>query len=182
MNPEALIVAELWADSSSWLLGDQFDTVMNYPLRAAVKGFLCEDLGSRQFFSALAMLRAGYRRAPWSILWNLIGSHDTPRFLTLADGGKPRLRMAALIQMTLPGAPFIYYGDELAMEGGRDPDCRRGMAWDAGDLAMSEYFRALIAARKKHAVLRYGQIAEISAPKGVLVYRLLYGDHCQYTV
>ena len=176
VNPESLIVAELWGDASSWLLGDQFDTVMNYPLRAAVKGFLCEGLSARDFFDPLAMLRTGYRRAPWSILWNLVGSHDTPRILTLAKGDRPRARIAALIQMTLPGAPFIYYGDELAMEGGRDPDCRRGMAWESGDFAMRTYFKALIAARKKHAVLRYGQIAEISAPKGVLAYRLLYGD------
>lgn len=174
-NPEALIVAELWGDASSWLLGDQFDTVMNYPLRAAVKEFLCDGLSSRDFFHPLAMLRTGYRRAPWSILWNLVGSHDTPRILTLAGGDRSRSRMAALIQMTLPGAPFIYYGDELAMEGGRDPDCRRGMAWESGDRSMHEYVKAVIAARKDNPVLRCGEPEAIPSPDGVLAYMLRRG-------
>jgi glycosidase len=174
INPEILITGELWGDASSWLQGDQFDTVMNYPLRAAITGFLCEGKSPQSFFSTLAILRAGYIAAPWSILWNLIGSHDTPRFLTKAGGDKARLRMAVLIQMTLPGAPFIYYGDELAMEGGADPDCRRGMAWERGDYGMYGYYKALIAARKKYPVLRFGDLVRRESGDNMLVYSL---DH-----
>jgi len=99
--------------------------------------------------------------------YNLIGSHDTPRARTVLAGDAAALRVATLLLLTLPGAPSIYYGDELAMEGGPDPDCRRGypVAPDEEALAMRGFVRAAIRARREHVALRRGNVA-IAAAEG----------------
>jgi glycosidase len=96
-----------------------------------------------------------------SAQYNLIGSHDTPRARTVLAGDTPALRVATLLLLTLPGAPSIYYGDELAMEGGPDPDCRRGYPTAPGDeaRAMRGFVRATIRARRDHVALRRGTVA-----------------------
>jgi glycosidase len=97
--------------------------------------------------------------------YNLIGSHDTPRARTVLAGDAAALRLATLLQLTLPGAPSIYYGDELAMEGGPDPDCRRGypVQPDAEGLATRAFVRAAIRARREHVALRRGTVAVVAA-------------------
>lgn len=175
INPELLIVGELWGDARAWLHGDQYDTVMNYPFMNMLRGLFAGG-GAELFFRSLGEVRARYRHAPWSVLWNIIGSHDTPRFRTTAGGSTDALRIAALLQMTTPGAPFIYYGDELAMEGGHDPECRLGMAWERGDEDTYCYYRAVIAARHRYACLRRGEMERIAAPEHIIAYRMVLAD------
>jgi glycosidase len=103
--------------------------------------------------------------ATTAVQYNLIGSHDSPRARTCLAGDVAALRLATLIQMVLPGAPAIYYGDELAMEGGPDPDCRRGYppVPDEDGLAMRAFVRAAVQARREHVALRRGTIAVAAA-------------------
>ena len=85
---------------------------------------------------------------------NLLDSHDTARFISIAKGDTAALRMATLFQMTYPGAPSVYYGDEIGMLGGKDPDCRRAFPWETPgkwDNALLQYFKDCIALRKKYA-------------------------------
>jgi glycosidase len=127
-NPNTYMVAENWKDASSMVQGDQFDGAMNYNYFTfpAIEFFGQKNITADQF---AARLKNGYSREARHGMFNILDSHDTPRFITQAGGDWYRQRPAAIFQMTYIGAPVVYYGDELAMEGGKDPDSRRSMEW-----------------------------------------------------
>ena len=158
-NPDAYIVGEIWDDATPWLHGDQFDAVMNYRFRGACVGFLAlQNLKASQFDSILQVQRREYPDEVNSVLQNLIGSHDTERFLTLCAGDVGALKLAVLMQMTYVGAPMVYYGDEIGMEGGKDPDCRHTMEWDSTkwNTGLWRWYQQLIGIRNAHPVFRHG--------------------------
>jgi cyclomaltodextrinase / maltogenic alpha-amylase / neopullulanase len=142
INPEAYFVGEVAYNAVRWLEGDQFDGVMNYPLRAALLRFIAEPSGNPGAPKAGERLDAGglvaelARIRSWHPGWattaalNAISTHDVPRFLTACNGEADRWRLGMAALMTLEGIPLIYYGDEVGLEGGYDPDCRRPMPWD----------------------------------------------------
>jgi neopullulanase len=103
---------------------------------------------------------------------NLIGGHDTARFLTVADGDVSALRLATFLQMTLPGAPCIYYGDEVGLTGEDDPDCRRGFPWaeERWDQGLWEFFRRAVALRRQQPLLRRGAFLPLAADGGALAF------------
>ena len=159
-NPDALLVAECWDDSRQWVtIGDMFDGTMNYLLSRAVWDLFSDKRASslREFDGRVNRIMAMYPHAVQEVLWNFLGSHDTMRMLTRAGGSQASMRAAAFFMMTYPGVPIIYYGDELGMEGGGDPDCRKSMPWDQIDRSdMFAYYRKLTALRHDAAALRYG--------------------------
>lgn len=163
-NPDAYIVGEIWDDATPWLKGDQFDAVMNYRFQGGCVGFVAlENITAFQFDSILQVQRSQYPGEVNSVLQNLIGSHDTERFLTLSKGDVSKLKLTAIIQMTYLGAPMIYYGDEIGMEGGKDPDCRRTMIWDTTkwNTDVFRWYQKLIAIRSAHPVFRRGTFETI---------------------
>ena len=159
--PQALIVGEVWHHAPDFLQGDEWDSVMNYPFYRAVLDFAVEGVSTAsEFLGALGFQRGNTHTAAFPLLWNLMGSHDTPRLLHLCDGDRARHHLAAAIQLLSPGMPMIYYGDEVGLTGGKDPDCRRGMLWDRKrwDMATWEHYRALLRLRKEHPALTEGQV------------------------
>jgi len=129
-NPNLWIVGEIWGDGNPWLKGDQFDSVMNYQFRNAVMNFVAKGTWSAtQFADDLMRVKESYPPQISRNMMNLIGSHDTPRFLNECGLDADLALMGAALQFTWVGAPSIYYGDELGMEGGADPMNRKGMAW-----------------------------------------------------
>lgn len=161
INPDAYILGEIWHDAIMWLQGDQFDAVMNYPFTAAVLDFAVHGrLDARGFADRLSRFIASLPTRVHRHAFNLLDSHDTPRLLTLCEGNKARMKLASAIQFTFPGAPCIYYGDEIGMEGGQDPDCRRCMEWDPAkqDRDLFAHYQSLIALRKRHPVLGTGDV------------------------
>jgi glycosidase len=112
----------------------------------------------------------------YKTLWNLIDSHDTPRFLYKAGEDKEKLKLAAFLQFTMPGAPMIFYGDEVGMTGEDDPDCRRGMLWDEEkqDKVMFEYYQRLIVLRKEYDALSIGEYITIYTDENLYGYRRKY--------
>ena len=172
------------------LRGDRLDTTMNYRLRDAVLGFLApgpfdpkgfadsgNTISSSQFAARLASMQEDYAPAAYSTAMNLLDSHDTARLLwtmtpgadTRADkeqnaanlaAGKQRLRLASLIQFALPGAPTVYYGDEVGLTGGDDPDNRRTYPWaDLGgspDSGQLDWYKSLSALRRSVPALTAG--------------------------
>jgi neopullulanase len=175
VNRDAFLVGEIWTVAPEWVRGDRFDALMNYPLLEAILGFVggpsldlalvashpelsmhVRPSAAAGFASALGAQMAAYERATVAAQLNLLSSHDMPRFRTLVSGDLAAVRLAVLLQMTLPGAPCVYYGDEIGMEGGNDPDCRR--AFPTGEVARDEALRAtfrdLIALRRAHPALR----------------------------
>ncbi len=170
-DPDAITVAETWFDSSKYFLGDMFDSTMNYVFRNAVLDYAAGGK-AQDLVNQLEHLREAYPPPAFLALMNLVSSHDqaralhvlgwkddvtNPAVITLA---KQRLRLATFMQMTLPGAPAIYYGDEVGVTGGEDPYNRATYPWaDRGgkpDTALLAEFQKLTQLRRDHAVLRQG--------------------------
>jgi len=189
INPAAYIVGEVWEDSRHWLQGDQFDAVMNYLFAERVIAYtigahldkpLVRDQGwnpgqpldGNGFAQAIQYLLDLYPREVTEVQLNLLDSHDTARFLSMAHGDVSALRLATLFQMCYPGAPSIYYGDEIGMEGRRDPDCRRTFPWDesAWNSDLRAYFKQAIALRHAHPALRTGSYTSLYASDGVYAF------------
>ncbi|WP_308636752.1 glycoside hydrolase family 13 protein [Paenibacillus silvisoli] len=182
VNPDAYILGEIWHDSMMWLEGDQFDAVMNYPFTNAVLDYAAYGkLDGRSFANAIGTQLANYPQQATEVAFNLLDSHDTPRLLTICGGEERRMKLAALFQMTYPGTPCIYYGDEIGMAGAGDPDCRQCMVWDEeqqnGDLL--KFYQTLIALRKQHASLRSMDITFLHAEEkdAAVVYERRSGDN-----
>ncbi len=180
INPEAYIVGEIWRDAVPWLQGNHFDAVMNYGFNRACTGFFGGEALDRKFRpGGFKLRRLDARRFgreidrllnlyDWEVTlvqYNLLSSHDEPRFLTVVGNDKRRLRLATLFQMTFPGAPSIYYGDEIGMTGGPDPDCRRAFPWSETlwDHDLREDFKRFIALRRAHPALRRGDFITLYA-------------------
>ncbi|MBW7476806.1 alpha-glycosidase [Paenibacillus oenotherae] len=158
-NPEAYILGEVWHDSLMWLQGDQFDGVMNYPLtNAALDFFVFGHSDARKFADTVSGLLAWYPKQANEACFNLLGSHDTVRLLTLCKNDKRMMKLAVLFQFTIAGAPCIYYGDEIGLDGEFDPDNRKCMEWDTSkqDRELFAFHQHVIALRKQHEVLRTG--------------------------
>ena len=189
-NPEAYIVGEIWHEAPRWLKGDQFDAVMNYPVMAACLGFFggknldldlarspcslrhVRTLEAKGFASQIERILGVYDAAVTAVQLNLIDSHDTPRFLSCVRGDTDALRMAVMFLMTIPGAPCIYYGDEIALKGGADPDCRRAFPWERNrwDRAVFEDVKRFVCLRRENPVFRHGTFRVLEASGDVFVF------------
>ena len=209
VNPDAYIVGEIWDDASSWLQGDQFDAVMNYRFQKALMGYFAEEqMDAHAFDHTLHNLLQDYPEPATAVMLNLLGSHDTARPMTVVHrrgGGShalESLKLMAAMQFTCTGAPCIYYGDEIGMEGDKDPDCRRCYPWgweqraeESGQRAeLLAYYKRLIAVRKNNPALRHGVFRTLKAdshhqfyaferddPDNRCVVALNRGDH-DYTL
>jgi cyclomaltodextrinase / maltogenic alpha-amylase / neopullulanase len=172
-KPDALTVSETWWDASKFFLGDEFDSTMNYIFRNAVLDYA--NGGDAHLMAAnLELMRESYPPQSFAALMNLLSTHDTPRSLDVlgdVDGrstpaqidlAKRRLRLAVFFQMTYPGAPAIFYGDEAGVTGGADPMNRGTYPWaDRGghpDTALLADFRRLAHLRADLPVLRHGTL------------------------
>jgi cyclomaltodextrinase len=188
IKPDAYLVGEIWRDAPEWLAGDRFDATMNYVFAAATIAFAAGDRASRnlvrdrsydpypgidavQFGERIRQLLALYDWETTQVQFNLLASHDAPRVVSIARGDKATLRLATLFQMTYPGTPSVYYGDEIALRGTkrydrphRDHDSRWPFPWHdkaAWDHEMLDFFRQAIALRHAHPALRRGRFDQL---------------------
>lgn len=164
-DPESVLIGEVWEDASNkisygkrrgYFSGDQLDSVMNYPLRGAILGYLRGELPADQLEGILRTLAEHTPRFAWYSQFNILGSHDTRRLSDELDADPRRIRAAQLFQMTFPGVPCVYYGDEAGVPGGTDPDNRRPFPWGSGDRERTAWVRDLAGLRNRHAVLTGG--------------------------
>jgi cyclomaltodextrinase len=173
-KPKAYLCGEIWHPAERWLHGDQFDAVMNYPFSRAVLGWCAAQtlvLEARHGSYSLAPLAAEafarqidelHRWYDWQVNYaqlNLLDSHDTARALWLMGEDQSALRLCMLLQMTMPGAPCIYYGNEIGMRAAQDPFCRATFPWQ--DQAhwnhdLLTFYRRAIALAAPHPRLAYG--------------------------
>ena len=189
-NPDAYIFGEIPSEAQHWMAGDQFDAVMNYQITHACLAFFggpqvdhklargmmglppVQDLDAPAFGRRSEALLLLYPRQFSYAQMNLLDSHDMPRFLSLVSGNVQRLYLAYLFLLTYPGAPSIYYGDEVGMSGGRDPDNRRSFNWAPGtwNLTLRDGLKELIQLRQAIPALRTGSYEVLYAQEKVLVY------------
>ena len=190
-KPDAITIAEVWFDASKYFLGDMFDSTMNYIFRNTVLAYAAGGKAA-DLYRNLELLRESYPPQALHALMNLLSSHDQARSLHVLgghDGGdaaamasaKARYRLAVFFQMTYPGSPAIYYGDEVGVTGGDDPFNRSTYPWaDRGgkpDEEMLAEFKKLTRLRHQHAVLRRGSLsAPLFADDHVVVLARRLGD------
>ena len=160
VKPDVYLLAEIWGDTSAWLQGDAFDATMNYTFRDLCVGyFASEDLEQDAFLDGLERMLAMYAGAVTHLNQNLLSSHDVERFLHMAGEDRDRLALATVFQLTFPGAPGVYYGDEVGVAGGKDPDNRRAFPWEeqeTWDRRQLDLTRSLIGLRHQFAAIRTG--------------------------
>ena len=186
INPEAYIVGEIWEEARHWLDGTQFDGVMNYLFAAPTIAFTVgdrvdiEQVRDRSYQPYPALNAAGSAGKIQTLLalysWeiqltqlNLLASHDTARLITIARGDRASVLLSTLLLLTFPGAPSIYYGDEVGLPGAVDPDSRRGFPIEANwDREILDTHRQLIALRHAYSALRTG------------LYKVLYAEGLVY--
>ncbi|MEM7737901.1 MAG: alpha-amylase family glycosyl hydrolase, partial [Deinococcota bacterium] len=198
VNPDCYIVGEIWDGASHWLQGDQFDAVMNYPFTRAILGFAAAEslnieeikrcgyqyipeLDADEFAQTVESILTYHPKAITDVQLNLLGSHDTPRVLTIVGNDKNAVRMALLFQLTFPGAPCLYYGDELGLAGRHDPDCRQSMPWDdkyIWNQSLLEYTKRLVQLRHEEPALRRGSYHTLYAADGVYIYARVFDERC----
>ena len=154
IKPECYILGEIWHDASAWLGGDQYDSVMNYPMTQAILDFFAQGHTNKQeFIWDINRCYTMYSQTANQVIFNLLDSHDTPRILSLCGENKDRTKLAYLFMFTQVGTPCVYYGGEVAMTGDRGNGSeanRRCMIWDENeqDLSFKQFISKLIALRK----------------------------------
>lgn len=158
IKPDIYILGEIWHDAMPWLRGDEFDAVMNYPLGESIKDFwIDKSLTNEDFEYTINRCYTGYMQQTNDVLFNLLDSHDTKRLRTDVKNLDEYFQQLAVL-FTMPGSPCIYYGTEIAMEGGHDPDCRRCMPWEEIDNGVYDeriaIIKSLLHLRRSEPLLR----------------------------
>lgn len=171
-NPAAYVLGEVMGLGTSWFRHRALDGVMHYKLREALVRFLAEgSWDAPRFARYLRSLWASYPLEANYACYTLLGSHDVPRFRTLCGGDTRKVALGAAFLFAYPGAPAIYYGDEVGLEGGEDPDCRRTFPWDerAWNPDLRATFRTLARLRREEPALRRGDVRWLYAAGRALV-------------
>ncbi|MGD8683238.1 MAG: alpha-amylase family glycosyl hydrolase, partial [Chloroflexota bacterium] len=202
VRSDAYLVAEIWHHKPEWLQGDMFDAFMNYPLSVAIIGFAAQDRLDPDVplpFEYQGRLRTYDAAGLWdqiaeiarinhpavnAVQLNLLGSHDTPRLRTLCGGDLDAVRLAALLQLTLPGAPCVYYGDEIGLEGSMDPLCRGGFPADPVEWEREPYawVADLIALRHASPAFRDADLVPLGADGLALAYLRRDGGDAAFAI
>jgi neopullulanase len=192
-NPEAYLVGEIWHTAEDWLEGDRFDGLMNYPLLAPTLSFFgagtlrayrkahltFEPVGAPGFADRVERLTGLYDWEATCAQLNLLDSHDMARALWIVGGDTRALRLSVLFLMTMPGAPCIYYGDEIGLAAPGDPHCREAFPWndEAGwNRDLLDHYRRAIALRHDHEVLRTGRYETLEASGRLFAFRRFFDD------
>jgi cyclomaltodextrinase len=178
VNPEAYLLGEIWNVEPRWVSPNHFDGLMNYPLREALLTFIGEgSIPATAFAQHLNHLLGAYPRENVFAQYLLLGSHDIPRIRTLLKGDDRRLKLLQMVQFTFPGVPAIYYGDEIGLEGEKDPDCRRAFPWDdhAWNREQRAFIARLIGIRKSTPELKHGWLEVVHADDTLGVIAMVRG-------
>lgn len=173
VKTDALLVGEIWGDSFQWLQGNMFDAVMHYPFREPIRAHFAHGaISLHELDNRLNRVASLYTSACRDALWTILDSHDTERFLHAAKEQTLALELAAFLQFVFPGAPMVYYGTELGMSGGNDPDCRRPMRWDLAteDNSLLQHYKRLSEAKHHFSVLRTGNFRTWAIHNGAYVF------------
>lgn len=166
VNPDAYLLGEIWTLAPRWVGDNHFDGLMNYPVRDCLVQLLQSGtMDTSQCATKLETIISSYRRENAYAMYLPLGSHDTERILTKLDEDVKKTQMALLFQFAYPGAPAVYYGDEIGMKGGKDPECRGAFPWNtaAWNEELHSFVKTLIALRKRYTVLRRGAFHNILA-------------------
>ena len=166
-KPEAVLIGEVWESAGHWLAGDMFDSCMNYELRRHCRRFFAEQTEDAYTFSGRCTgMLMRYRKQLIPVQLGVLDTHDVSRFLSLCGGDRRRYTLAVLFQLCFPGAPSVFYGDELGVEGVLEADYRRPMPWGADEAELFGFFKRAIGLRRGLKALQKGEFRALSAERG----------------
>ncbi len=177
-NRDAYLLGEIWDVNPRWANDDHFDGLMNYPVREALLALLQGRENALQFGERINTLFKTYKPENISSMYVPLDSHDTERLKTQVGGNIDKLKLAFLFQMAFPGAPAVYYGDEIGLEGGKDPDSRRAFPWKEADWnqELRLWVKTLIGLRKRTPCLRRGEYLRLLAEDGHYAFARTLGE------
>ena len=164
-NNESILIGEVWEDASNkisynerrkYLLGNQLNGVTGYVFKNIILDFLTYKISSSDAYNKFMTIKENYPKYAFKSNLNLLGTHDTPRILTELNEDKELLNLAVAIQMTFEGVPYVYYGDEAGMTGGKDPDNRKTYPWKNEDKELIAFYKKMIKDRNNNEVLSRG--------------------------
>lgn len=179
VKKDSVLIGEVWEDASNkvsynrkreYLFGNELDSVTNYPLRQIILDLVRNYIGSKYFIKKYLSLKENYPKEYFYSTMNMLGNHDTERVLTMLNNNVNLLKEAVVIQMTLPGVPLIYYGDEAGLTGGKDPSNRKSYPWGKENKDILEFYRKISAIRVSEEALRNGEIEFLEFNNGILAY------------
>lgn len=177
VRKDALLIGETWHDGRDLIRGDQLDSIMNYRFRENVLDYFIKGKIDKEDFKYLIEeLLFQYPTQVKDSLYNLLGSHDTPRLLTIANHQISLLKMAVAFQMTYPGMPIIYYGDEVGLEGNTDPDCRATMKWEKQNTEIFSFYQQMIHLRSTQKALMHGDFKHFDIDEEIYGFVRTYAD------
>ena len=186
VKKDSVLIGEVWEDASNkvsynrkreYLFGNELDSVTNYPLRQIILDLVKNNIGSKYFIKKYLSLKENYPKEYFYSTMNMLGNHDTERVLTVLNNNVNLLKEAVVIQMTLPGVPLIYYGDEAGLTGGKDPSNRKSYPWGKENKDILEFYKKISAIRVSEEALRNGEIEFLKFNNGILAYeRILNKD------
>ncbi|OQY30672.1 MAG: hypothetical protein B6I38_07035 [Anaerolineaceae bacterium 4572_5.1] len=178
VNPDLYILGEIWEVDPRWVDDKHFDGLMHYPVREALLGAFNGKINAEKFGDKVEALFDAYPAENINAMYVPLGSHDTERLHFKLNGNLDKAKLAFLFQFAYPGAPAIYYGDEIGLDGDKDPDCRRAFPWDSskwqGDLR--PWVRQLIALRKRIPALRRGEYIRLLANEEIYAFARRLGE------
>ncbi|MDE6606375.1 MAG: glycoside hydrolase family 13 protein [Lachnospiraceae bacterium] len=171
VNPEAILIGEVWETARHWLDGRKFDSTMNYDFRKHCRRFFAErSIDAFEFDSRVTNMRMRYRQQTVYAQLNLLDSHDVSRFLSLCGGDERKYKLAVLFQMTFPGIPSVFYGDEKGISGILEEEYRAPMNWNKPEDELFSFYKKAIGLRREHIVLRQGEYRTVQAERGSSLY------------
>ncbi|MBN2256918.1 MAG: glycoside hydrolase family 13 protein [Anaerolineaceae bacterium] len=163
VNQDAYLLGEIWEADPRWVGEGHFDGLMNYPLRSIILDFINQKITAKEYTDKLVSLLSLYPQENGFAMYNLLGSHDVDRLWNSIGGDVNRIKLAYLALFTLPGVPAVYYGDEIGLTGGKDPDCRKAFTWqpDRWNKEVHEWVKKMIAIRKTQEPLKRGDFQRL---------------------
>ena len=176
VKADAVIIGENWHNAEPFLRGDEFDSIMNYAFTNTTLDYFKEKIDAKEASDKLNMVMMRNRDQANSMMLNFLDTHDTPRFLTEISGSVDKVLAAIALATVYMGATCLYYGTELGLEGGADPDCRRSMPWEklADSQELSQKIKGILKL-KGHRAIRDGKI-KISSGDGILLLERFDGE------
>ncbi|OEF96291.1 4-alpha-glucanotransferase [Desulfuribacillus alkaliarsenatis] len=180
IDSDSVLIGEVWEDASNkisygqrreYLLGSELDSVMNYPFRDAVINFLQHRITAKDVYYSIMGIYENYPKEYFYSAMNLLGTHDSTRLLTALNETFKKVKLAILWQMTFPGVPSIYYGDEAGITGGKDPQNRKTYPWGNENKSLINWYKKLTALRNEYDVLKTGSFAPFYMQETVFGYQ-----------
>lgn len=181
---DVFLIGEIWENSAVWLMGDQFDSTMNYSFSYICREFFAErKISAEEFAQKICQMNLRYPSVVSQMQMNFLDTHDVPRFLHYCEGDVRKLKLAVFFMMTAQGIPSVFYGDESGITGVTEPQYRSPMPWEQGD-GLEEYFASVIKMRRMHTALQTGtfRVEYVNNAENVVVFERKNEEESLYVI